>query len=70
MAPASTIGRHDLATRFTANVRILFIEYPSREELSTTYTEFCKALFSASGSKNQNSLQIAKSMSQLILDLY
>ena len=33
MAPASTIGRHDLSTRFTANVRILYIDYPSKEEL-------------------------------------
>ena len=29
MAPHTTIGRHELSTRFTANVRIYFIEQPS-----------------------------------------
>lgn len=33
MAPASTLGRHDLSTRFTANVKILFIDYPNKNEL-------------------------------------
>lgn len=33
MNPASTIGRHELSTRFTAKVRILFLDYPSGEEL-------------------------------------
>jgi dynein heavy chain 2 len=33
MNPPSTIGRHQLSTRFTANVRIYYIESPSNEEL-------------------------------------
>ena len=45
MAPASTIGRHDLSTRFTANVRILSIDYPSNEELINIYTEYTRAIF-------------------------
>jgi len=42
MAPGSTIGRHQLATRFTANVRIHFIDYPNPEELGMIYTEYIK----------------------------
>jgi dynein heavy chain 2, cytosolic len=30
MAPCSTVGRHELSTRFTANVRIHYISYPTR----------------------------------------
>ena len=33
MAPTSTIGRHSLSTRFTANVNIITITYPNKEEL-------------------------------------
>ena len=29
MNPSSTIGRHAISTRFTANVRVLFIDYPN-----------------------------------------
>jgi dynein heavy chain 2 len=45
MAPASTIGRHELSTRFTANVRIHFIEYPTIEELKSVYSEQSYILF-------------------------
>lgn len=30
MAPSSTVGRHDLSNRFTANVRILNVDYPTK----------------------------------------
>ncbi len=45
MAPASTIGRHDLSTRFTANVRILYIDYPNNEELLSIYSEYARSIF-------------------------
>lgn len=38
MNPASTIGRHELATRFTAKMRILYIDYPSSDELKYTFS--------------------------------
>lgn len=34
IAPASTLGRHRLSTRFTAIVRVCSISYPSSEELT------------------------------------
>lgn len=42
MNPPSTVGRHPLATRFTANVKVHYIEPP--EELSTIYTEYLKVI--------------------------
>ncbi len=33
MNPPSTVGRHPLSTRFTANVRIHYIEEPTTEEM-------------------------------------
>jgi dynein heavy chain 2, cytosolic len=33
MNPGSTLGRYELSSRFTANVRILYISYPTAEEL-------------------------------------
>lgn len=44
MAPSSTIGRHAISTRFTANVRILYTDYPTKEELLHTYTEYSRVL--------------------------
>ncbi len=40
MNPSSTIGRHTLASRFTANIRIIYIDYPTQEELGAVYTSY------------------------------
>ena len=37
MAPASTLGRHPLATRLTAKLRVCGISYPTMEELIEVY---------------------------------
>ena len=39
MAPASTLGRHPLATRLTANLRVCAISYPTMEELIEVYSQ-------------------------------
>jgi dynein heavy chain 2 len=46
MNPSTTIGRHKISTRFTANVRIAYVEYPSAEELMPVYSEFMKTILS------------------------
>jgi dynein heavy chain 2 len=43
IAPSSTLGRHRLATRFTAIVRVCSIEYPTGEELQEVYTQIASA---------------------------
>lgn len=46
MNPSSTIGRHKISTRFTANVRICYMEYPTNEELTPVYAEFIRTILS------------------------
>jgi dynein heavy chain 2 len=46
MNPSSTVGRHKISTRFTANVRICYMEYPTNEELCPVFAEFMKAILS------------------------
>eukprot|EP00049_Salpingoeca_infusionum_P001770 m.50835 g.50835 ORF g.50835 m.50835 type:complete len:4155 (+) comp11193_c0_seq1:125-12589(+) len=38
MNPSSTLGRHKLSNRFTSNVRILYVEYPTTAQLQEVYT--------------------------------
>jgi dynein heavy chain 2 len=40
MNPSSTVGRHVLSTRFTAIVRLGFVDYPDGRELQTIYTSY------------------------------
>ncbi len=40
MNPSSTVGRHQLTTRFTSLMRIIYLAYPSREQLQTIYSAF------------------------------
>ena len=40
MNAATTVGRHQLSTRFTANVRLINVEYPDTNELVTIYDSF------------------------------
>jgi len=37
MNPATTVGRHVLSTRFTATVRICYLDYPDTQELTIIY---------------------------------
>ncbi|OMJ92391.1 hypothetical protein SteCoe_4833 [Stentor coeruleus] len=42
MNPSSVVGRHALSPRFTAIVRIVSVDYPSRDELIHIYTVYLK----------------------------
>jgi len=44
MNPSTTVGRHVLNPRFTANVRIAVVDYPARDELVHVYTMFLKTI--------------------------
>ena len=44
MNPSSTIGRYELSSRFTANVRIAYIDNPTSNELYMIYTDYFQAL--------------------------
>jgi dynein heavy chain 2 len=69
MNPSTTIGRHKISSRFTANVRIAYIEYPTSEELLPVYADFMKTIFShpSFGGSLANS---AKKLSQFLIELF
>jgi dynein heavy chain 2, cytosolic len=69
MNPSTTIGRHKISSRFTANVRIAYIEYPTSEELLPVYAEFMKTIFShpSFGGQLANS---SKKLSQFLIELF
>ncbi len=69
MNPSTTIGRHRISSRFTANVRIAYIEYPTSEELLPVYAEFMKTIFShpSFGGQLANS---SKKLSQFLIELF
>lgn len=47
MNAATTVGRHPLSTRFTAIVKVAYMDYPSTEELMVVYSTFLEAVFNA-----------------------
>ena len=44
MNPSTTIGRHKISSRFTANVRVCYMDYPAPEELLPVYSEIMRAI--------------------------
>ncbi|KUF93461.1 hypothetical protein AM588_10011263 [Phytophthora nicotianae] len=52
MNAATTVGRHPLSTRFTAIVKVAYMDYPSTEELSVVYSTFLEGVFDSSNTPN------------------
>ena len=46
MNPSTTIGRHKITTRFTANVKLAYMDYPTQEELLPVYNLYLKTILS------------------------
>ena len=71
-ALASTLGRHPLATRLTANLRVCAISYPTLEELIEVYSQVVGA--APSNPKYQNMADKAHSLScmaaEAMVDVY
>jgi len=44
MNPSSTLGRYEITTRLTGNVRILYVDYPSNEELYSIYENYLNSV--------------------------
>jgi dynein heavy chain 2 len=70
MNPSSTIGRHKLSTRFTANVRICYMEYPSNEELVPVYAEFLRTILSHESFAGGGLANSSKKLAQFLVELY
>ncbi|CAK4090165.1 unnamed protein product [Aphanomyces euteiches] len=63
MNAATTVGRHVLSTRFTAIVRVAYMDYPSGDELVAIYSTFLEAVSALQDNSNRDKL--AKSMVEL-----
>lgn len=70
MNPSTTIGRHKISTRFTANVRIAYAEYPLNEELVPVYGEFMRTILSHPTFGSGSMANSAKKLSQFLIELY
>ena len=70
MNPSTTIGRHKISSRFTANVRIAYVEYPSSEELLPVYSEFMKTILSHPSFGGGQMAKSCKKLSQFMIELY
>jgi dynein heavy chain 2 len=53
MNPPTTVGRHPLSTRFTAIVRVTFMDYPTKDELVEIYEVFVTAALSEATLKDK-----------------
>jgi dynein heavy chain 2 len=47
MNPATSVGRSELSTRFTAIVNVMYMTYPDHDQLASVYTCFLKAVLTA-----------------------
>lgn len=74
MNPATTVGRHQLSTRFTAIVNIAYMDYPSKDELISVYTGcFESTLGDKTLPLMDNKMKSTKELrrlSQTLIDLY
>eukprot|EP01135_Chromosphaera_perkinsii_P005308 Nk52_evm1s338 gene=Nk52_evmTU1s338 len=72
MNPATTLGRHDLSTRFTAVVRIAYISYTDIDQLQTIYSTCLKPVFEESSNKDHmwNSQQNIHKLAGSMMNLY
>ncbi|RLN86865.1 hypothetical protein BBJ28_00018703, partial [Nothophytophthora sp. Chile5] len=52
MNAATTVGRHPLSTRFTAIVKVAYMDYPTTEELCVVYSTFLEGVFDVSKTPN------------------
>jgi len=73
MNPATTVGRHPLSTRFTAIVRVAYMDYPSKEELIEIYNVFVTAALSEAilkdkqWSETKNLKKLAEAMVEIFV---
>ncbi|RHY58768.1 hypothetical protein DYB34_000770 [Aphanomyces astaci] len=63
MNAATTVGRHVLSTRFTAIVRVAYMDYPTGDELTAVYSTFLEAVSALQDATNRDKL--ARSMVEL-----
>ena len=70
MNPSTTIGRHKISTRFTANVRIAAMDSPQTEELLPVYTDYLRTMLSDKHFGGGSLGGSAKRLATFMLEIY
>jgi dynein heavy chain 2 len=70
MNPATTIGRHKLSSRFTANVRIAYTDYAPTESLELVYTEYMRAILNHPTFGQGAMSGSSKKLARFVVDTY
>jgi len=70
MNPSTTVGRHNISSRFTANVRLACVEYPASEELLPVYSEFMKTILAQPSCGGGQLAGSSKKLAQFVIELF
>ena len=70
MNPSTTIGRHRISTRFTANVRLAYMDYPTQEELLPVYNLYLKTVLSHERLGGGKLTGSTRRLAGFLIDLY
>ena len=70
MNPSTTLGRHPISTRFTANVRLVYLDYPDANELLPVYSDMMRTVLSHPRLGNGALTNSSKRLSAFMIDLY
>ena len=68
MNPSSTVGRFEITTRFTGNVRMLFLDFPNNDDMNIIYNQYLKSILSSETLGKKTDL--SKVLSSCSISLY
>ena len=72
MNPSTNVGRYNLSTRFTANVRLAYLAYPDKESLNSIYSALLAPVFAqqCKGSATWDQPGAAKKLAACMVDVW
>jgi dynein heavy chain 2 len=70
MNPSTTIGRHKISTRFTANVKLAFMDYPSSEDLLPVYNIYMKTILVHPRLGNGSMQKSTRKLASFLIDMF
>jgi dynein heavy chain 2, cytosolic len=68
MNPPSTVGRYEITTRFTGNLRILYLDYPSIEDMILIYSTYLESILSSENFSQVGEKNLSKSLGKLLAE--
>lgn len=70
MNPSTTIGRHKISSRFTANVRLAYMDYPSSEDLLPVYSAYIRSVLSHPRVRDESIKKSTKRLANFLIALF